>query len=95
VADAVVDAIGRGEDPPFRADDERTVHAVARQLTSTGRVDDDTYAAGRRLLGDDGMVELIALCGYYTLISFVLNAFDVPVPPGVTPAWDRPGLPAR
>jgi 4-carboxymuconolactone decarboxylase len=95
VTDAVVDAIGRGADPPFRAHDERTVHAVASQLTSTGRVDDNTYAAACGLLGDDGMVELIALCGYYTLISFVLNAFDVPVPPGVTPAWDRPGLPAR
>ncbi len=91
VADAVVEAIGRGEDPPFLTDDERVVHAVASQLVRTGRVDDDAYAAAQGLLGDAGMVELIALCGYYTLISFVLNGFDVPIPPGVTPAWDRPG----
>ncbi len=32
VADAVIDAIGRGEDPPFQADDERTVYAAAREL---------------------------------------------------------------
>ena len=32
VADAVVDAIGRGEDPPFEADDERAVYAVALVL---------------------------------------------------------------
>ncbi len=95
VDDAVVDAIGRGEDPPFRAGDERAVYAVASQLVGTGRVDDDTYAAARGLLGDTGMVELIALCGYYTLISFVLNAFDVPVPPGITPALDHRGLPGR
>jgi 4-carboxymuconolactone decarboxylase len=95
VADAVVDAIGRGEDPPFRAKDERTVHAVASQLTGTGRIDDNTYAAARTLLGDAGMVELISLCGYYTMISFVLNAFDVPIPPGVTPAWHRQGRPDR
>ncbi len=95
VADAVVDAIGQGEDPPFAAEDERIVHAVASQLVSTGRVDDDSYAAANRLLGDAGIVELIALCGYYTLISFVLNGFDVPIPPGVTPAWHRPGLPDR
>jgi 4-carboxymuconolactone decarboxylase len=93
IADPVVDAIGRGEDPPFRAEDERTVYAVARQLTGAGRVEDDTYAAARGLLGEVGMVELITLCGYYTLISFVLNAFDVSLPPGVTPAWDRPGRP--
>lgn len=87
VPDAVIDAISRGEDPPFEADDERIVHAVARQLARTGRVDMDAYAAARELLGDTGMVELVAPCGYYTLVSFVLNAFDVPIPPGAVPRW--------
>ncbi len=27
------------------------------------------------------MVELVSLCGYYTLVSFLLNAFDVPLLP--------------
>lgn len=87
VADAVVDAIGRGEDPPFEADDERTVYEVARQLTSAARLGPDLYAAAQRLLGDEGMVELVSLCGYYTMISFLLNAFEVPLPPGATPVW--------
>ena len=87
VPDAVVDAIGRGADPPFESDDERAVHAVARQLTGTAQVDQETYDAAQRLLGDTGMVELVSLCGYYTLISFLLNAFTVPLPPGATPAW--------
>ncbi len=89
VSDAVVDAIGRGEDPPFEAQDERTVHALARQLTQTGRVDDATYRAARELLGDAGLVELVSLCGYYTTVSFLLNAFDVPLPPGAIPAWPQ------
>jgi 4-carboxymuconolactone decarboxylase len=38
VPDAVVDAIGRGEDPPFEADDERAVYAVARELGQSGRL---------------------------------------------------------
>jgi 4-carboxymuconolactone decarboxylase len=88
VADAVVDAIGRGEDPPFEADDERAVYAVARELGQTGRLEQDTYDAAHRLLGDAGMVELVSLCGYYTLISYLLNAFTVPLPPGTTPMWD-------
>jgi 4-carboxymuconolactone decarboxylase len=87
VPDAVVDAIGRGEDPPFQADDERTVYALARELSETGRVGQDAYAAAQRLLGDAGLVELVSLCGYYTLVSFLLNAFDVPLPPGVPPMW--------
>jgi 4-carboxymuconolactone decarboxylase len=87
VAGAVVDAIGRGEDPPFEADDERAVYTVARQLGDAGRLDQETYDAGHRLLGDAGMVELVSLCGYYTLVSFLLNAFTVPLPPDALPMW--------
>lgn len=87
VPDAVVDAIGRGEDPPFEADDERAVYAVARQLSDGGQLSQDAYAAAQRLLGDVGVVELVSLCGYYTLISFLLNAFAVPLPAGAQPAW--------
>jgi 4-carboxymuconolactone decarboxylase len=67
--------------------DERVVYAVARELATTGRLDQASYEAARRLLGDEGMVELVSLCGYYTLISYLLNAFEVPLPPGATPMW--------
>ena len=87
VPDLVVDAIGRGEDPPFESDDERTVYAVASQLTGAGQLDQAAYDAAQRMLGDAGLVELVSLCGYYTLISFLLNAFDVPLPPGAAPMW--------
>lgn len=87
VPEAVVTAIGRGEDPPFAADDERAVYEVARQLTRTGQLDSGAYDAAQRLLGDAGVVELVSLCGYYTLISFLLNAFGVPLPPGANPEW--------
>jgi len=87
VSDAVVDAIGRGDEPPIEAEDERVIYQVARELTSTGRVGQNTYDAAQRLLGDEGMVELVSLCGYYTLISFLLNAFTVPLPPGAVPQW--------
>jgi 4-carboxymuconolactone decarboxylase len=90
VPDEVVDAIGRGEDPPFTADDEQTVYQVASQLTRRGQVDAEAYAAARRLLGDAGLVELVSLCGYYTLVSFLLNAFTVPLPPGAAPAFGGP-----
>jgi len=87
VAGAVVDAIGDGEDPPFEADDERAVYAVARQLAHAGCLDREIYDDAHRYLGDAGMVELVSLCGYYTLISFLLNAFAVPLPPDAAPMW--------
>jgi 4-carboxymuconolactone decarboxylase len=90
VPDAVVDAIERGEEPEFEADDERAVYAVAAQLVRTGHVRQDAYDAARELLGDAGLVELVSLCGYYTLVSFLLNAFAVPLPDGVTPVFGPP-----
>lgn len=84
---AAVDAIGAGKDPEFTADDERIVHATARELVITGHLSPPSYAAARDLLGDTGTVELVALCGYYTTISFLLNAFEVPPPAGVEPMW--------
>jgi 4-carboxymuconolactone decarboxylase len=87
VAGDVVDAIGRGEDPPFTRDDERAIYTVATQLSRTGQLSPEAYAGAHRLLGDAGMVEVVSLCGYYTLISFLLNAFDVPLPPDATPMW--------
>jgi 4-carboxymuconolactone decarboxylase len=89
VPDAVVDAIARDDDPPFTADDERIVYAVAKELTLSGALGQDNYAAAHGLLGDAGLVQLVSLCGYYTLISYLLNAFAVPVPPGAEPMWPQ------
>jgi 4-carboxymuconolactone decarboxylase len=87
VPDAVIDAIGSDKEPEFTADDERIVHAAARELVISGHLSTASYAAAHELLGDSGVVELVALCGYYTTISFLLNAFDVPLPAGVEPRW--------
>jgi 4-carboxymuconolactone decarboxylase len=88
VSDAVIEAIRQGEDPPFEAADEQAVHTAARQLAQAGHLSQPAYDAVQQLLGDSGVVELITLCGYYTLISFVLNGLAVPLPPDATPAWD-------
>ena len=96
VADEIVDAIGNGADPPFQAGDERAVYTAARQLAEAGQLDQGTYDSARQFLGDAGMVELVSLCGYYTLISYLLNAFAVPLPAGATPAWpDSPDTPGH
>ena len=57
------------------------------QLTETGRLDTVAYDAAQQLFGDAGIVELVSLCGYYTLVSFLLGAFAVPLPPGAPLMW--------
>ncbi len=84
---AVVAAIGAGEDPPFEREDERVVYEAAHELASSGRLRQDRYDAVCALLGEAGAVELVALCGYYTLLAFLLNAFAVALPSDVPRQW--------
>jgi 4-carboxymuconolactone decarboxylase len=87
VSDDVIAAIGAGREPAFEDADDAVMYTVARELASTGRLTDTTFSAGERVVGRRGLVEVISLCGFYTLISFLLNGFDVPVPPGETTMW--------
>ncbi len=93
VADDVIAAIGTGAEPNLVLGDERSVYTIAHQLVRDGRLDEARYRAGVDVLGERGMVELVTLCGYYTLISFTLNAFEVGLPVGVERQWpDTPGV---
>lgn len=77
----VIEAIGRGVMPdldPAAAG----VATAARQLLTTGRLDDACYAEGLAALGDAGLTDLVAVVGYYTLVAFSLNAREVPTPVG-------------
>ena len=87
VEQSTIDAIGAGEPPHLIFEDEQAVYAVAHQLCRDGRIDEATYAVAVGLLGETQMVELVSLCGYYTLISFTLNAFEVPLPTGEAEKW--------
>ena len=40
------------------------------------------YDAAVKLLGDRGVVEIIGLCGYYTMVSMTLNTFEFELPAG-------------
>jgi 4-carboxymuconolactone decarboxylase len=61
-------------------DDERTVAATTRLLTTTGDLDDRAYAAAVAVLGEPGVFELLTLVGYYAALALQLRVFRVPAP---------------
>src|SRR3546814_10371778 len=77
VPQSVIDAIERGEIPDFEHEDEALVHAFARELMTTGRVSDATFAAAEALLGTPGVVELAGLLGHYCSVAMTLNVFQI------------------
>ena len=82
VPSAAIEAMRRGEMPTFEQKDEALVYRVCSELFKTQRLSDATFQEAIATLGETGLVEVIAIIGYYTLIGDTLNAFQVPVPQG-------------
>lgn len=87
---AVIDAIREGKEPVFASDAQLEVYEFARHLQQTGQVPADLHRAIVTRWGVQGVVELTAVIGYYTLVAMTLNAHEIPVPTGI----DEP-LPRR
>jgi 4-carboxymuconolactone decarboxylase len=47
--------------------------------------DDATFKRAKALFGEQGVIDLIGVSGYYTAVSMTLNVAEVPVPGGVLP----------
>ena len=82
VAAEVIAAIGAGRPPRLTRQDEQVVVDVATELVTAGRLADATFARAEATFGRQGLVELVGLVGYYTLVAMTLNAFEVPAPEG-------------
>jgi 4-carboxymuconolactone decarboxylase len=44
------------------------------------RVPEPVYRAAVEAIGEQGVVELVGILGYYSLISMTLNAFEIEAP---------------
>ena len=64
-------------------------YELTREIITTGRLSDASYGSGVANFGNEIMIELIGICGYYTLISFTLNVFKVPLPEGESSPFYR------
>jgi 4-carboxymuconolactone decarboxylase len=69
-----------GRRPARAPADERALYDFIKELYRTRRVGDAAYRRVHKLLGDAGMVELVGILGYYSLISMTLNVFRAAIP---------------
>jgi 4-carboxymuconolactone decarboxylase len=83
----VIAAIHEEREPVFTDAGEEVAWRFSRELLSTRRVSAATYRAARERFGENGVMELVTLLGYYTLVSMTLNTFEVPLPEGQEPAF--------
>ena len=79
---AIVAAIGAGRKPENMKDDEAIVWDFTTQLRRDHAVDDATYTRAVAKFGEQGITDLIAVNGYYDVVSMTLNIARVAPPAG-------------
>ena len=87
LAESIADDVARGTRPAGMKDDEAVVFDFCTVLHRQHIVDDALFKRAVSTLGEQGVVDLIGVSGYYTLVSMVLNVAEIPLPAGVTSPW--------
>lgn len=72
-------AIQAGRRPGAAPEDELAIYDFVKELYRDRRVGDATYARMKKVLGNNGLVDLVGILGYYAMISMMLNVFRAPV----------------
>ena len=83
--DAIIDAIAEGRRPSPMSDDQRIVYDFCTELFRDKAVSDATFKAAVDRFGEQGVIDLIAASGYYSIVSMVLNVDRHPLPAGERP----------
>lgn len=87
LAESVADDLARNERPASMQPDEALVYDFCTALHTQHAVDDALFDRAVTLLGERGVMDLIGVSGYYTLVSMVLNVADIPLPAGERSPW--------
>jgi len=93
---AIIDAIADGRRPAPMTPEQLMIYTFCDETLRLGQPGDATYDAGVAAYGRDGVLDILALCGYYTLLAMVLNTARPPVPTdGGTPLRIMPAPTGR
>jgi 4-carboxymuconolactone decarboxylase len=82
----IVNAIAQGRRPDKMADDEEILYTFCDELHRNQSISDPTYARAVAKFGEQGVIDIVGISGYYTMLAMVLNTARTPVPAGRTPA---------
>lgn len=83
---SIIAAVADGRRPEGMAADEDALYALCDELHRTQSVSDATYARAVSAFGEQGVIDILGIQGYYTMLAMVLNTARTPVPAGHTPA---------
>ncbi len=84
-----VNIISMGQRPNFTKAEEEAVFDFAAEANILKNVSDNTYNNLVNILNETAAIDIVGICGYYSLISMTLNVFKVP---SDTDKWPLPEI---
>jgi 4-carboxymuconolactone decarboxylase len=82
LSDAIIGDIRAGKRPQAMQPDEAVVYEVVTELLNKRQLPDDTFARARQILGEQQVVDLVAVTGFYVMVSSVVIAGRIGIPNG-------------
>ena len=79
LSDEQINAILAGRDPKFSDLHEDAVYRFSAALAAGARMTDAEFASVEKVLGREGVAEVLVLIGYYTSVALGMKVHDVPV----------------
>jgi 4-carboxymuconolactone decarboxylase len=81
----IIKALAEGRRPPGMAEPEEAAYDFSLELRRNQSISDATYARVLSNFGEQGIIDMIALTGYYTFLGMVTNTARTPMSGGRTP----------
>jgi 4-carboxymuconolactone decarboxylase len=75
-----IDAILAGRDPGLTDLHEKAVHRFAVALANKTKLSDGDFAEIEKVIGREGIAEVLVLLGYYTSVALGMKVHEVPIP---------------
>ena len=80
LSEAIIEDIRAGKRPAAMQPDETIVYDVVTELLNKRQLSDATFAAAKQTLGEQQVIDLVAVTGFYVMVSTVIIGGQIAYP---------------
>ncbi len=70
---------------PELVEDEEVVYDFCDEFFRTQAVSDTTYVRAVTKFGEQGVIDMLGVAGYYSMLAMIMNVACTPLPAGTSP----------
>ena len=87
LAESIAEDLAQNKRPANMKPDEEVVYDFCTTLHREHFIDEALFKRAMETLGERGVIDLVAVSGFYAAVSMVLNVAEIPIPPDGKSPW--------